>query len=143
MLKVAKIIKTEEKEEQMADNVIQLVATGDKGPTDPNDWLSPMEDGTVFLIQDRNTHDFNLGMFMLNGKEYLEKNRTACFLTSNNPHPVKIVVNPSRFCQKYQLYGIITVIKEPDAEPTFEEETGEIDNSLDKTEDNDTPPAGK
>lgn len=142
MLKVVKHTKTEDEEENMTDNVIQLVSTGDKGPSDPNDWLSKLEIGTVFLIQDRNTHDFNLGMFMVQGKEELESNKTAVFLTSNNPSPMKVAVNPSRFCQKYSLYGVLAVIKEP-SEPTFEEETSSIDDSVDETKDNDTPPAGR
>lgn len=83
------------------DNVVQLI-TGGKGPTDYNtdDWLSPLEEGTMFLFRDKTNRSPFLGQ-----AKVLAKSDKAIYLglviggqTRQDP------VDPMLFCKTYGLY---------------------------------------
>lgn len=107
------------------DNVVDLIAvTGGKGPPTyhPNDWLSPLETGTVFLIKD----NFDQNQFSLGQCKILAKEEPAIYIgfvingaTAQGP------VDPARFCKRYSLYKVTGVAKEAGEEQ--EETVGETD----------------
>ena len=100
---VIPFIKKQEEEENMLEGKL---LTGGKGPSDSTNWLENLEIGTIFLIEDRQSADFNLGHFKL-----VDKTEKACILASSVlPQPV--FVNSFRFCQKYRLFEDLGTIKE-------------------------------
>lgn len=100
------IMKQEEKEEEtMVDYKLNL---GGKEPPVDGNWLTPLEIGTIFLIQDKTNADFNLGHFKL-----VDKTEKACILASS-VLPQPIFVNPFRFCQKYNIFENLGIMKEED-----------------------------
>ena len=108
-LKTAQNSEIEEKSiDEKKDNVIPFrLVPGGKEPTDPNDWLSELETGTVFLIKDKNNHhDFNLGQFCL-----LRKTDKSVMLSSPTME-VPFYVVPRRFCSRYSLHEILGKVEE-------------------------------
>lgn len=114
--------KEEEKDiNYMADNVTLMTAgTG----TDDTSWLAKLPVGTIFLISDMKSADFNLGHFKL-----LERtDKGNCILVSSiSQQP--IFVNPGRFCQKYAMAENLGIFIEQDV---IEED----ENKVTETEEN-------
>lgn len=113
--------KEEEKEEQMTLKVI-----GGNGGGIDRDWLSKLELGSIFLIQDNQSADFNLGHFKL-----VDKTEKACILASSlSPNP--IFVDPARFCQKYRKFEDLGIFVDEAiaANAAAEEEDDETDLSV-------------
>ena len=107
-LKLIKNDKFEEKELDEEENkVVDLrLVPGGKEPTDPGNWLSELEEGTVFLIRDKHTADFNLGLFHL-----IKKTDKSVLLFTNVNTEIYTYVDPRRFCNKYVLHEILGKIE--------------------------------
>jgi len=101
----------EKDNERMAE--LKLITGGKTPPADGN-WLSELETGTVFLISDKQSNDFTLGLFKLVDKT----DRTVTLFTPSHKEP--IYVHPIRFCNRYNLWETLMVLKVP--EPSFEKE---------------------
>lgn len=101
------------------ENVVPFkLITGGKPPRDPDDWLSELAEGTVFLVQHKNNvNEFSLGQFILVNK--FEK--SILILTTTNQQMYSYV-NPLRFCRSFTLWEIIGKV---DAETPEQEETEE------------------
>lgn len=106
---------------------------GYKGPG--QDWLSPLEIGTIFLCGERSP-EFNLGQFQLVHKEPREpepitgKERTpACLLISNLNGPIKTFVDPDKFCQRYNLFAVMAVIRQIPEEEQEDDKDNRIEPS--------------
>lgn len=95
--------------EKESNNVVDLkLVSGGKEPPADGNWLRELEDGTIFLIEDKNSHDFNLGQVRLLHKE--EKSIYLGFIVNGNP--ITSFVNPIKFCQRYRLYETLGVVKD-------------------------------
>jgi len=109
MVKSNEVIATE------GDNVVELkLATGgDEPPYHPNDWLSPMADGTIFLFNEKkNPFDPNLGQAKI-----LSRTEKAIYLGFIvNGQPMQGPVDPTRFCTKYAKYEVLGTILNEDQE---------------------------
>lgn len=88
---------------------------GGKNPPNGN-WLSELDTGTMFLVQDKTNHDFLLGAFKLVNKT----EKAVMLVNSSVPNPV--FVNPMRFCNKYSLYEVLGIHKEPEQQQEQETE---------------------
>jgi hypothetical protein len=101
-------------EKENGELELKLVSGGsDSTFSDDKDWLSKLDIGTVFLVQDRTSPDFNLGLFRL-----VDKIGRACVLQLSINREVHLShVNPSRFCNKYIMYenlGKIEDVRQPE-----------------------------
>lgn len=103
-------------EEQEKNNVTNLwtprVITGGKGGPGHN-WLSDLKEGTVFLVEPKQSGSFALGQFHL-----LHKLDNACHLMDNLQGETHIWVNPFKFSAQFNLVAILFV---PDQEDRFEQ----------------------
>lgn len=125
-------IQQQEQEEKDINNVTEFKPTLLMGGKEPptfgggDNWLSGLETGTMFLIQDKqNPMDFNLGMFLL--KEKTDK--AVILATPTVPHP--IYVNPVRFCNKYTHYETLGVFNGEGIGDETEETTVDTDVTSD------------
>lgn len=101
----------------------RVITGGKEPPDDPNnpDWLSKLDKGTVFLVQDKlNPNDFNLGLIRLLNKT----DKSATLAIKQGEAIIEAFVNPLRFCKKYSLYEVLGVLfdqdthtEEPEDEP--------------------------
>lgn len=100
----------EEQEEGENNNVTEfkLLQGGKEPPSTSSNWLSDLEVGSVFLVQDKQqTNNFALGQFRL-----VEKTEKSCFLATVMDDKVQTVpVNPVRFCNRYSWWETLGVIK--------------------------------
>lgn len=103
-------------------NVVPFIApkTNEQGPKDPLDWLSNLEIGTVFLVQNKRANDFALGQFIL-----LHLFEKSAWLTTTTNQKQDLYVSTSRFSRDFTLYEIIAKIEEPTTEIKQEETTEE------------------
>lgn len=102
-------IPEEDLEEQEEKRVVPLwkpkLITGGKGPPGHN-WLSDLNEGTVFLVEAKQSASFALGQFHL-----LHKLDNAIHLMDNLQTETHIWVNPTKFCSQFNL---VTILFEPD-----------------------------
>ena len=101
--------------EKEKDNVLMNFAVIDGGkasnsgfntPPSDGDWLTPLEIGTIFLVQEKNNpKNFNLGQFQI-----ADKTERSVFLASNLNGLVKTFVVPTIFCNQYRLYEVLAVV---------------------------------
>ena len=106
MYKTAAPIGKEEQEEE-ENNVVslKLITGGKEPPSTGSDWLSALEDGTIFYVQNKlNPMDFSLGVFRL------AKREGKVVVLQSTMLPREIYVNPVRFCNNYLLYENMGVI---------------------------------
>lgn len=100
----------EEQEEGENNNVTEfkLLQGGKEPPSTDANWLSELEVGTVFLVQDKNKPtDFTLGQFRL-----MEKTEKSCFIATMIEDKIQTFpVNPVRFCNRYSRWEVLAVIK--------------------------------
>lgn len=113
-IKVRKVAQIDENEiETKGLNVVELkTVTGGKGPTDyhPNDWLSPLADGTIFLFhKKKDPFESNLGQAKI-----LSRTEKAIYLGFIiNGQPMQGPVDPVKFCNVYGMFeNLGTLIEE-------------------------------
>lgn len=76
----------------------KLSFAGKEPPTSPN-WLSELQEGSVFLIKDKTSAEYVLTKFWLAVKE-----ESYCLLsTPTHTGMLDVYVEPTRFCQKYSF----------------------------------------
>lgn len=99
-----------EEEEKVSTLMNFAVINGGKDsgpPVDTSDWLTPLEIGTIFLVEEKNNpRNFALGQFQLVSKE-----QKAVYLISMLNGVVHTFVKPPAFCAQYRLYEILGVVK--------------------------------
>lgn len=145
MRKKLKLVKEIEQE---GDNVVEFqTVTGGKGPTDyhPNDWLSPLKDGTVFLFfSKQRPNEPNLGQ----GK-ILNRTDKAIYLGFViNGQPMQGPVDPLRFCNAYGMFenlGVMTYADDDNDQREEEEiidEQSQRDSERNRLPDEPTDPSG-
>lgn len=103
---------------------LRIITGGSSGTDDPN-WLNGLAEGTIFLIEKKNTNDFNCGLFQLARKA----GRAAqLFMFSPDGEGITIWVNMVRFCNVHSLVHVLSVINsdylQEKEEETTEEENG-------------------
>lgn len=104
-----------EEQETMAD-YLKLVTGGAELPPNGN-WLSLLDNDTVFLVKDKKSPSFALGHFKV-----LDKTDKTVFLGASNPQmPSMIPVEPIRFCQQYSLHEVVCVAPGIDFQKVDEE----------------------
>lgn len=111
-MKLETVAKEEEKDDVVEYNGPKLIvnnalAGGEPPLITPGDWLTPLQDGTVFFVQSKqNPMDFNLGFF--------RKVRTdnKVIMLQSPQLPKEIYVNPVRFCNSFTLYQEMFVLEE-------------------------------
>lgn len=128
----------EETNGKETNNVVDLITLpGGKGPTDthPNDWLSPLKDGTIFLFYNKkNPHDPNLGQ----GK-ILHRTEKAIYLGFVvNGQPMQGPVDPVRFSNTYGMFESLGVLLELEEEIADEQSSGDDQHERDRLQGNST-----
>lgn len=98
------------------DNMAELkTIIGGSTPTGSN-WLMELEIGTIFLVKDRTTGDWNLKRLCL-----LDKTPKSVMLgVEREPGPT--FVEPARFCQKWMWHETLGVMKDEPTEPSVPSE---------------------
>lgn len=106
----------EEKKERLKMKLITGGNDGNSGNFSPNDWLSPLEDGTMFLFKDKTNRSPFLGQATI-----LARTEKAIYLgLILNGQPRREPVDPSLFCSQYSLYenqGKLSTLEEANQEP--------------------------
>lgn len=102
----------EQQEEGENNNVTEfkLLQGGKEPPSTSSNWLSDLEVGMVFLVQDqqpiRPINSFALGEFRL-----MKKTDKTCWLATITETGIQTIpVNPVRFCNKYSKWEELGVI---------------------------------
>jgi hypothetical protein len=109
------VVNKQEEEKDISMSNITLMTAGTGG--DDKNWLSKLPLGTIFLIQDVSSADFNLGHFKI--VDHTDKSVILASSLTNTP----IFVDPNRFTQKYRMYENLGVFTETDAIDEVEEKT--------------------
>lgn len=109
---MAHVVDVQEEEEKETNVVaLELIRGGkDDGTVEDQDWLSSLEEGSIFLTQAKPpARDFHLDQFQL-----VQKTDKSYFLVSTLNGMVKLFVpKPAhRFCGKYGLWEVLSVAKE-------------------------------
>lgn len=82
------------------------------GTNPPDDWLSELEVGTIFLVEEKNNiKNFNLGQFQV-----VTKTDKAVHLASMLNGLVQTFVKPLAFCNQYRLYEVLGIISDKGTE---------------------------
>lgn len=99
------------KPKEQLNNMTDLkTIIGGSTPTGIN-WLMELEIGTIFLVKDKTTADWNLKRLCL-----LDKTPKSVMLgVEREPSPM--FVDPNRFCQKWMWHETLGVVKEDDLKP--------------------------
>jgi len=112
-------------------NIIQLnnkpdlkLVTGGKEPTGHSDFLSNLKQGTHFLVKDKTTASLD---FLEVRKQWqrMDFKERPCYLdtmivTPTGNTAIGMWVNPARWCNKYELVGILWEPSEEPQEPSEE-----------------------
>jgi hypothetical protein len=121
---MGEILKFNNKEEEtiMTEVTYLKSVTGGKEPPADGNWLSLLDNGTIFLVQSkRDPQAFQLGEFIL-----LDKTPKTVYVMSQDAPGRRIPWNPQRFCNQYSLYEISGVVEMPEI-PKEEEKEGTED----------------
>lgn len=113
------------------NNIVTLISIpgGKEPPSTTETWLDKLEEGTVFVIQDKqNPQDFALGLFKLVSREGTD-GKVIVLVSPSFEKP--IYVNPTRFCNRYTLYDTLITIKDE----AIQEEAPIEEESLEKKDD--------
>jgi hypothetical protein len=105
-------------EEIMTEVTYLKSMTGGKEPPADGNWLSLLDNGTIFLVQSkRDPQAFQLGEFIL-----LDKTPKTVYVMSQDAPGRRIPWNPTRFCNQYSLYEIQGIVEIPEIPKDQEEE---------------------
>jgi len=102
-------ITDEEKEERWAPKIIQGGLAGAEPPDKSHDWLSELEIGTVFLVQDKT----DLWSYVAHQFEIVDKSdyHVRLFTMGSSNVEILIWVIPKKFCNKFILAEITGIRK--------------------------------
>jgi hypothetical protein len=123
----AEVIKP--KEEETENNIVDLkLLQGGKEPPKGDDWLSKLDEHTLFFVQRQNAPmEFSLGLF------WKETHEGKVVKLRSPMLPEALYVNPIRFCNVYTLYencGIVDYKQEevtPNDQPNRVEGTDPVE----------------
>ena len=105
-------LETIKEEETEKTPFVPRVIQGGKGPSDPlgPDWLSALDIGTTFLIQNKKDTAFTLGQATVVYKGF----KGVLLLMASQQEP--IWVDPIRFCNNFRWYETIQTAEEAKTE---------------------------
>lgn len=112
MEKLAREPEVEEERGKLKLRVIEggIPKPAGKEPPDGNDgWLTGLEVGSIFLVQDKGTLNYIQQQFRL--IEKISKKSIVLFTIVDNKEIV-FPVSPIRFSNRYELVEVIGIIKE-------------------------------
>lgn len=79
---------------------------GGGGSEENPDWLSTLEVGTIFLVEEKgNPKQFALAQFQV-----VDKTEKAVYLVSRLNEVIQTFVKPMSFCNQYRLFEVLGVI---------------------------------
>lgn len=85
-------------------NVVPIRAQSDLG-NDSEDWLSKLDEGTVFLCNSKTAKNIELTNYVLNEFTLLVKSDIGAICLKDWHEHIWVI--PSVFCKKYSLFGVL------------------------------------
>jgi hypothetical protein len=119
---MGEVLKFNNKEEEiktMSDVTYLKSLTGGKEPPADGNWLGTLINGSIFLVEGKQSREPALGQFIL-----MEKTaRSVCLMSPDAPGK-QLWQNPHRFCGMYNLREVLGVVEIPEI-PKEEEKNNE------------------
>lgn len=117
---MSNVLPQEEEEEDTIMNLAVIQggkSLGGGGSEDNPDWLSQLEVGTIFLVEEKG----NPKLFALAQFQIVDKTEKAVYLVSRLNGVIQTFVKPMAFCNQYRLFEVLGVISQEPIEEKVDE----------------------
>lgn len=110
---MGEVLKFNNKEQEtiMSDITYLKALTGGKEPPADGNWVGQLENGSIFLVEQKNGREPALGQFVLMDKT--PNCRSICLMSPDAPGK-QLWQNPHRFCGMYALREVLGVVEIPE-----------------------------